>query len=131
MDNDRAGLQLAIDADNVQDFESVILIPERAIKEQGYIQAFTLKDSAGAKHEYHAMAQMAYFQFQDDELTLVETSQPIEVVFRNERIAMEAGMALCRKEDGSFLAIVHQLQNRKKLLEAGYRYCTRWVRLDI
>ncbi|MFT5698945.1 MAG: hypothetical protein ACI8ZB_001801 [Desulforhopalus sp.] len=111
--------------------ESVIIVPEIAIKEPGYIQVFTTKNSAHAKHEYHAMAQMAYFQYQDDELDIREVNSTITVVTKEERVTLEGGLVLSRQPSGEFFAFVHQLQNKKKLLETGYRYCTRWVRLDI
>lgn len=111
--------------------ESVIIIPEIAIKESGYIRVFTVKDSAYAKHEYHAMAQMAYFQYQDDELDLKEVESTITVVTNDESVTVEGGMVLGREPSGDFLALIQPMQNKKKLLEAGYRYCTRWVRLDI
>ncbi|MCP3887901.1 MAG: hypothetical protein GY702_03370 [Desulfobulbaceae bacterium] len=117
--------------DKISECESVIIIPEIAMEEPGYIQVFTVKDSANAKHEYHAMAQMAYYQYQDDELTLVETNGTIVVTAPQEKVELDAGVVLYRKENGDFNGIVHRLQNKKKLLEAGYRYCTRWVRLDI
>jgi hypothetical protein len=111
--------------------ESVVLIPDIAIDEPGYIKAYTIKDSANAKHEYHAMAQMAYFQYQDDELEIIEVDVPLRIKTAIEEISLESGMVLARKPDGEFKVIVHGMQNKKKLLEAGYRYCTRWVRLDI
>ena len=111
--------------------ESVIIVPEIAIKEAGYIQVFTVKDNAHAKHEYHAMAQMAYFQYQDDELDLIEVNSRITVVTNDESVTVDGGMVLSREPDGKFLAFIQSSANKKKLLEAGYRYCTRWVRLDI
>lgn len=111
--------------------ESVIIVPEIAIKEPGYIKVFTIKDSAHAKHEYHAMAQMAYFQYQDDELDLQEVNSTITVVTNDESVTVDGGMVLGREPAGKFLTFIQPSQNKKKLLEAGYRYCTRWVRLDI
>ena len=111
--------------------ESVIVVPEIAIKEPGYIQVFTTKDNAHAKHEYHAMAQMAYFQYQDDELDIKEVNNSVSIITTKERVVLDAGMILSREPSGAFFAFIHRLQNKKKLLEAGYRYCTRWVRLDI
>jgi len=111
--------------------ETVIVVPEIAIKEPGYMQVFTTKDNAHAKHEYHAMAQMAYFQYQDDELELKEVSGTITVATNDESVTVDGGMILSREPGGTFLAFIHPLQNKKKLLEACYRYCTRWVRLDI
>jgi len=111
--------------------ESIIIIPEIAITEPGYIKVFTTKDSGHAKHEYHAMAQMAYFQYQDDELEFTELKDPLHVTTMAEEFDLENGMALVRTSSGEFLVFVHGLPSGKKLLEAGYRYCTRWVRLDI
>lgn len=115
----------------ITDCESVILVPEIALQEAGYIRTFSVKDSGHAKHEYHALAQMAYFQFQDDELEIVEINTPLKVTCGTETSEMDGGMVLYRDSTGSFHVLVHALQNRKKLLEAAYRYCTRWVRLDI
>ncbi len=115
----------------IEDCESVIMVPTNAVKEPGYIKALTVKGSAHAKHEFHAMAQMAYFQFQDDELEVVETDSLLTVVCGNEKNAQSDGMILYRNLAGEFYVIFHPQENRKKLLEAAYRYCTRWVRLDI
>ncbi len=115
----------------ITDCESVILVPEIAVQEAGYIKTFTVKDSGHAKHEYHTMAQMAYFQFQDDELAITEINSPLMIILGEERHEIAGGLVLYRDTAGSFHVLVHALQNRKKLLEAAYRYCTRWVRLDI
>ena len=110
---------------------STIIVPELAIKEAGYIKMFTVKDGAHAKHEYHAMAQMAYFQFQDEELEIQEIQATITIACGRENIDLHSGMVIYRDQTGEFHVLVHAVQNRKKILEAAYRYCTRWVRLDI
>jgi hypothetical protein len=115
----------------ISDCESIIVVPEMALKEAGYIKMFTVKDNAHAKHEYHAMAQMAYFQFQDDELEIVDIDSRVSVTYGKEHLNLDAGLILYRDQEGAFRVLVHLLQNRKKLLESTYRYCTRWVRLDI
>ena len=110
---------------------TVLVVPERAIAEPGYIKAYAAMDGAGAKHEYHALAQMAYFQFQDDELNCKDVASSLTVDDGVEAQRVEDGMVLCRDTSGAVSALVFTGQNRKKLLEAAYRYCTRWVRLDI
>lgn len=124
-------IAIYLDKKKITECESVIIIPERAISEPGYIGAHTTKDSAHAKHEYQAMAQMAYFQFQDGELEFDEIDAPLRITMSKENVELDAGLVLYRKANGDFRAVIHQLQSKKKLLEAGYRYCTRWVRLDI
>ena len=115
----------------VGDCESLILVPLKALEEAGYIKTFTIKDSSHAKHEFHAMAQMAYFQYQDDELEIVEMGASVTIGCRGEEAVVDEGMILYRDAAGEFCAIVLGSPNRKKLLEAAYRYCTRWIRLDI
>jgi hypothetical protein len=111
--------------------ESAVVIPKIAITEPGYIKFCTIKDSAHAKHEFHAMAQMAYFQYQDDELELQLIDSPLTIAAPAEIIELEQGMLLCRQGSGAFSALVQPDLNNKKMLETAYRYCTRWVRLDI
>lgn len=110
---------------------SVIIVPEKAVEEPGYIKTLTDKNDASAKHEFHAMAQMAYFQYQDDELEINEISGDICVSTAHKSEKMKGGLLLYRDDNGTFHAIFHQGVNKKKLLEAAYRFCTRWVRLDI
>ena len=74
---------------------------------------------------------MAYFQFQDDELEITPLQEPLQITFRAEIERLTAGLALYRDLAGQFHAVIHEGQNRKKLLEAAHRFCTRWVRLDI
>ncbi len=115
----------------ITDCETIILVPEIVLQEAGYIKTFTVKDNAHAKHEYHALAQMAYFQFQDDELNIIEFGSPLKITCGTESSEIDRGMVLYRDTGGAFHVLVHVSQNKKKLLEATYRYCTRWVRLDI
>ncbi|MFN2353554.1 MAG: hypothetical protein ABR512_03375 [Desulfopila sp.] len=115
----------------IEDCASAILVPHKAIEEAGYIQTLTDKNDASAKHEFHAMAQMAYFQFQDDELEVDNTSAAIHIVSGERTEVLESGLLLYRDAEGGFYAIIHQDLPKKKLLEAAYRFCTRWVRLDI
>jgi len=115
----------------IEDCESVIVVPANSVTEPGYIKALTVKGAAHAKHEFHAMAQMAYFQFQDEELESLETNFLLTVAKDTERVQLSDGMVLYRNLAGEFFVIFYVGANRKKLLETVYRYCTRWVRLDI
>jgi hypothetical protein len=115
----------------IKDCETVIVVPEIAIKEAGYIKTWTQKESGHAKHEFHALSQMVFFQFQDDEIEISEIDGPLKISCGVENIVLSDGLVICRDLTGELHVLVHRLQNRKKLLETAYRYCTRWVRLDI
>lgn len=124
-------IQISAATLTVNDCESVIVVPEIAIAEGGYIKTFTTKDGAHAKHEFHALSQMAYFQFQDDELVIDEIDSPLTISSGAEYTHLLKGLVIYRDLAGQLHVLMHRLQNRKKLLETAYRYCTRWVRLDI
>lgn len=111
--------------------ESIILVPAVAISEHGYIRTISANAGAHAKHEFHALAQMAYFQFQDGELELETLQGPLLITLRGEAEALVDGLALYRDLEGRFHVLMHAGQDARKLIEAAYRFCTRWVRLDI
>jgi hypothetical protein len=115
----------------VTDCSSVIIVPERAISEAGYIKTMTANANAHSKHEFHAMAQMAMYQFQDGELESTAVEGIVTVKGEGEVEKLRAGMVIYRDFKGNFHLLSHKGQNLKKLLEAVHRFCTRWVRLDI
>ena len=125
-----AAIHLSWAPDGGVECDCLLIIPERAVQEHGYIRA--MHDSGTAnKHEFQALAQTGYYQFQDDELELCATPGPIEVVHGKETQLLEDGMVLFRGADGAIGAVACQSAPAKKLLEAANRWCTRWVRLDI
>jgi hypothetical protein len=124
-------ISIRFDDTMVRDCSSVIIVPERALSEAGFIKTLTAGDLAYAKHEFHAMAQMAFYQFQDGELEMTEARSAISITCRREDESLTAGMVIYRDGEGNFHLLAHKGQNAKKLLEAANRFCTRWVRLDI
>jgi len=124
-------LKIQFDSKVVDGCETVIVVPQKALAEAGYIKSFTLKDSGHAKHELHALAQMVYFQYQDEELDVIDVADVIAVADESETVVLRDGMILFKLTDGTIQAASQGMINRKKYLEAAYRYCTRWVRLDI
>ncbi len=127
---DSESLRLSWIPDGTADCDCLLIIPEKAVDEPGYIKAMHPSGTIN-KHEFHALAQTGYYQFQDDELDYCETAGQMKVVRRAEIEALEDGMILYRDTGGSIKAVIHQAARTKKLLEAANRFCTRWVRLDI
>ncbi len=116
---------------SINDCTSVVIVPEIAVREAGYIKALTGSAKSGSKHEFHALAQMAYFQYQDDELEAEPLEGICHIVQENSVETLESGLLIYRNEAGEIHIASHGNVNCKKLLEAANRYCTRWVRLDI
>ena len=117
--------------DTVTECRSAIIIPERAILEAGYIRTMSTNADAHSKHEFYAMAQIAFSQFQDGELDIEAVHGPLRVEWKSEVETIIAGLVVFLDTQGNFHLIAHSGQNAKKLLEVVHRFCTRWVRLDI
>ncbi|MBE0586391.1 MAG: hypothetical protein IH612_21830 [Desulfofustis sp.] len=111
---------------------AVIVIPEQAIQEAGYIKMMTGPGGTVDKHGLHALAQTACYRFQDEDLEVVELAGPCRIIGSNgETEELVTGMVIYREDSGAIRAAAHRGLNRRKLLETAHRYCTRWVRLDI
>lgn len=124
-------IKIIFEGNSIENCNSVIIVPVKAIEEHGYIQTLTAKNDASSKHEFHAMAQMAYFQFQDDELEITTITDEIIVESGDSRDVLQSGLVLCRDLAGAFYVVMHEGLSGQKLLEAANRFCTRWVRIDI
>ena len=113
------------------DCNTVILVSERALDTDGQIIMLSSNTGPQTKHEFYALAQMAFIQFQDDELDISAVQGPIKVAWKDAVNQIEAGMAICRARDGTLSVMAHHDQPWRKLLEAAHRYCTRWIRMDV
>ncbi len=109
----------------------VILVPSIALEEAGFIKTFSTQKGSHAKHEYHAMSQMAYYQYQDEELDITVTNEKMIIEHSGSSEELLEGVVIYRDVSGSIHVLSQEGQNVKKLIESAYRFCARWVRLDI
>ncbi|SHO46628.1 hypothetical protein [Desulfopila aestuarii] len=131
MSSEERTIQIITDTDMRVDSVGAILVPEIALSEPGYIKTMTASMEAYSKHEFFAMAQMAYFQYQDEELSIMNVDGPIRLQQAETVEEIACGMVIYRDAGGELHVVLHNSLNPKKMLEATNRYCTRWVRLDI
>ena len=61
-------MEIVYEDEKLEGINSVILVPEKAIQEPGYITTLSIENDASVKHRFHSMAQMTYYQFQDHEI---------------------------------------------------------------
>ncbi len=123
-------IQLSWGRDGAASCVCLLIVPDKAIDEPGYIKGVHRSGSTN-KHELQALAQTAYYQFQDDELELEQAKGPVLVKHRAETQVLEQGMVLLRDSGGTIRTLVNSTAPPRKLLETANRFCTRWVRLDI
>lgn len=124
-------MQIQVQREVIEGCCNIILVPEKAVEEPGYILTLAEETGASAKHQFQAMAQMAYFQYQDGEIDIGFYDGEIKVVCKDKIEKMKAGLLLYRDQAGGLYVLAGREVKVKKLLEAVYRFCTRWVRLDI
>ncbi len=122
---------ILVGEEQCMEIASVITVPEMSLSEAGYITTSTLQSGMHEKHEFHAMSQVAYYQYQDDELEITWVKKPMSVHRGMDKLPIEKGVVICRDLAGNIHVYAHNGQNVKKLLEAAHRFCTRWIRLDI
>jgi hypothetical protein len=113
------------------DCETAILVGTLALEEDGHVTMLSTHSGPQTKHEFYALAQMALFQLQEEELEVSVVKGPIHVAWKDEKSDISAGMAICRTTAGVVSVLAHGDEPWRKLLEAAHRYCTRWIRLDV
>jgi hypothetical protein len=110
---------------------SVIIAPEAALRQAGYIKPLTIDEEANAKHRFFALAQMALFQYEDNEIKAEIFSGPLTIRHKQHEESLEDGLIICQDIEGRLRLLARKETNLAKLLETTNRFCTRWVRLDI
>lgn len=108
-----------------------IIIPDSVLVEPGHMRAMTTDSAAHSKHQFHALTQIALFQFQEGELEVEAIRGPLTVHRENETVTMPAGIVLYLDSQGDLHLLGDPALNVRKLLQLAHRFCTRWVRLDI
>lgn len=124
-------ITIRFEDDTMTECSSAIIIPERAMTEAGYIRTLTTNSTAHSKHEFHAIAQMALFDFQEGELGVEAVNGPLTIQWKNEIETITAGVVVLLDSQGDLHLMGNSGQNVNKLLQIAHRFCTRWVRLDI
>lgn len=113
------------------DCTAVIIVPDIALSEAGHIRCLARDQTGQSKHEFHALAQTAFYQHDDGDLDPVPCTGAVRIHTAGEEIVLESGLLIGRTLDGSLVAISNSGRPLRKLLESANRFCTRWVRLDI
>ncbi len=113
--------------------ETLLFVPFDAPEYPDKFRGETLQSPANAKHAYHALSQIALYDFEDGilEVRTVPADAPLSVKGDQTRGQVEKGLVITRSAEGKVMAFVHEGQDAKGLLKFAHRYCTRWIRLDI
>ena len=110
---------------------AVILVPEEALIEAGFIRMLAANQTAQSKHEFQALAQTARMLAEDGELAPTTVKGTLRVSLGDQTLDLDRGLLIVRRPDGDIALLSNSGQPARKYLEAAHRYCTRWIRLDL
>ena len=113
--------------------ETVLLSPWDAPEYPDKFMGKTVQSDANAKHAYHALSQIAFFDYEDNILNVqkIPSDAPIIVESAGGKSEIGKGLVIARHPKGEVLVFVHEDQDLQSLLRFAHRYCTRWIRLDV
>lgn len=115
---------------HIDDCQYAILVPKQALS-GARIVLIGAETNAQSKHSLHALSQMAFYQYQDNELEPAIMSGNCTVTGGTISETIDNGLIIVRQSNGIITILIHPDLKAKPLLEAAHRYCTRWIRLDI
>lgn len=113
--------------------EIAIVIPVDSPSSPSKLAGFVAGSEATAKHAFHALSQIALYDFEDEILDIEAIPEgQLLVVKANEcDTPIDEGMIIVRDTEGKVHIFAHDNVDHYRLLKFAHRYCTRWVRLDI
>lgn len=113
--------------------QSVIVVPDRALDEPGFIKTYSTTSGQMSKHDLHQLSQIALFDFEDGNLIPENLSgqDSLAVDFQNSITRIPDGIVLARLESGAPALLVCEGAEVMRLLKLAHRFCTRWIRLDV
>lgn len=83
------------------------------------------------KHLLHSLSQIALYQFEDQEIDVQPLHGSCLITGHSFADMIDEGLVLIQGQNNTIELFAHQTINVKKALDSAYRYCTRWIRLDI
>ncbi len=126
-------MQMSIEGGGFQAMpcSAVILVPEKALQEAGFIRMLAAEQTAQSKHEFQALAQTALMRFEDRELAPDPAAGTLRVTLGTQIFDLDAGLLIVRLPSGDIMLLSNSNRPTRKFLETAHRYCTRWIRLDL
>ncbi len=83
------------------------------------------------KHNLHSLSQIALYQFEDQEIDVHPVNGPCRIIGETFSYEVAEALILVQGNDNRIAIYAHPAVSVKKALDNAYRYCTRWIRLDI
>jgi len=113
--------------------DTILLVPHDAPTYPDRITGMVCGSEANAKHAYHALSQIALYDFEDRVLQVEEVAagNPFTVRKDQRELALGNGLLILRTVAGTVRVLAHSGLNPRPLLVFANRHCTRWIRLDL
>lgn len=83
------------------------------------------------KHKLHSLSQIALYQFEDNEIEVNQIKGCCTISGTGFDYQVTEALLLLQDNNNHISLYAHPTVAVKKYLDQAYRYCTRWIRLDI
>lgn len=108
------------------------LIAKPKSENDGYdIELLNCSNDSQQKHKLHSLSQIALYQYEDEELNTNTMLGSCTITGHNFIHEFDKGIVVVQIGNNRIELFSHQAVDTKKALYNAYRYCTRWIRLDI
>ncbi len=133
LDTQANPIRIHVDSEkgNVIECSAVILVPEEALEEAGYISIITAGARAHDKHSFHALAQTALMRFEEGELMPMTVNGALRIAGIGEDMEFERGLLIGRLPAADIILLVNSKEPVRKFLKTAFQFCTRSIRLDL
>jgi len=110
-----------------------IIVPAHTGDGSGSITALAVGQGDAAKHALHSLCQIASLDLEDGELEIerMEQGYPIAMIFKRQRFECRNGSLVFLNTSGTVHVLSHSGVNVRDAIRQAFRYCTRFIRLDV
>jgi len=119
--------------DVLAEADTVLLVPHDAPTYPDRMTGMLCGSLAQSKHTYHALSQIALYDYEDRILPVEEVARGVPLTVRKDEgeHVLENGLVILRSQGGAVRVLAHSGLDPRRLLVFANRHCTRWIRLDL
>lgn len=126
-------MEIRDNEDLLMEADTAILVPADGPEYPDRLTGCVAGSEAEAKHTYHALSQIALYDYEDKvlEVETILPGHPLRVCNKGRDLSLDQGLIIVRDRSGKIRILAHKSTSVYDLLKFAHRHCTRWIRLDI
>ncbi len=133
MEEERPFMEIKDGENLLMKADTAILVPADSPDYPDRLTGCVAGSEADAKHTYHALSQIALYDYEDKvlEVETIQPGHPLRACNKGSDSSLDKGLIIVRDMSGKIRILAHRGVGVYDLLKFAHRHCTRWIRLDI